>query len=99
MFGAVALAWHAAILLRARDLEGHFMLVQVITIEIKPGSRETLLESFRDNCAGSRAEPGNVRLDVLSDQEDSHRFTIYEAFVDAEALEAHRRTAHYRICR
>jgi (4S)-4-hydroxy-5-phosphonooxypentane-2,3-dione isomerase len=75
------------------------MFVQVVTIEILPGSREKFLEAMRANRAGSRAEPGNVRFDVLGDPEDPNRFEIYEVFRDADALEAHRASAHYLACR
>lgn len=75
------------------------MFVQVVTVEILPGTRQRFLEAMRLNCADSRAEPGNIRFDVLGDPEDPNRFTIYEVFRDAEALEAHRATPHYKACR
>lgn len=75
------------------------MFVQVVTVEILPGTQRAFLEAMRLNIAGSRAEPGNIRFDVLGDPEDPNRFSIYEVFRDAEALEAHRATPHYRACR
>lgn len=75
------------------------MFIQIVTIEIEPGGRDRFMEAFRINCAGSRAEPGNVRFDVLVDPEDPNRFTIYEVFESVDALEAHRHTDHYKTCR
>jgi (4S)-4-hydroxy-5-phosphonooxypentane-2,3-dione isomerase len=75
------------------------MLVQIVTIEVRPGTRAVLLEAFRINCVGSRKEPGNVRFDLLGDPDNPNRFTVYEVFASAEALAAHRATAHYRECR
>lgn len=75
------------------------MFVQIVTIEITPGAREAFLEAMQTNCEESRAEPGNIRFDVLGDPEDPNRFTIYEVFESAEALDHHRKTAHYATCR
>ncbi|WP_424934493.1 antibiotic biosynthesis monooxygenase [Amaricoccus macauensis] len=75
------------------------MFVQIVTIEIMPGARDAFLEAMQANCKGSRAEPGNLRFDILGDPEDPNRFTIYEVFESAEALDHHRKTAHYATCR
>ena len=74
------------------------MLIQLVSIEVVPGSRDTFLEAFRINCAGTRREPGNLRFDLLRDPENENRFHVYEIFRDNAALEEHRKTPHYRKC-
>lgn len=74
------------------------MLIQLVSIEVKPGTRATFLDAFRINCEGTRQEPGNLRFDLLADPENENRFFVYEVFQDAAALEAHRLTDHYRRC-
>lgn len=72
------------------------MFVQLVRIRVKPDCIDRFLEVFRVNYEGTRREPGNLRFDVLQDPADPTRFAIYEVFTDAEAVEAHRRTEHYR---
>lgn len=74
------------------------MLIQIVEMRVAPRHRDTFLEAFRINCAGSRAEPGCLRFDLLSDPDDPDRFSVYEVFESEEALEDHRRTKHYRLC-
>jgi (4S)-4-hydroxy-5-phosphonooxypentane-2,3-dione isomerase len=74
------------------------MHVQIVSVSVAPEHRETLLEAFRINCAGSRCEAGCIRFDLLGDPEDENSFTIYEVFESEAALERHRGTAHYRTC-
>ena len=71
------------------------MFVQCVHIRIKPGRVAEFLDVFRDNFEGTRAEPGNIRFDVLQDPEDENHFVIYEAFVDEAAVDAHKKTDHY----
>lgn len=71
------------------------MFVQFVHIRIKPGRTAEFFEVFSDNFEGTRAEPGNIRFDVLQDPEDENHFVIYEAFIDEAAVDAHRQTAHY----
>lgn len=74
------------------------MLIQMVSINVKPGHAAEFVEAFRINYEGTRQEPGNLRFDVLRNPEDDHSFTIYEVFKSAEALEEHRKTAHYQEC-
>lgn len=72
------------------------MFVQLVHIRIKPGRVQEFFDVFRINFKGTRAEPGNYRFDVLQDPEDENHFVIYEAFEDEAAVDAHRKTEHYR---
>ncbi|SDX11947.1 antibiotic biosynthesis monooxygenase [Roseicitreum antarcticum] len=72
------------------------MYVQMVHIHVKPDRIGDFLDAFRINFEGTRTEPGNLRFDVLQDPDDETRFSIFEIFTDAAALDAHRETAHYR---
>ncbi|MCJ8149640.1 antibiotic biosynthesis monooxygenase [Shinella sedimenti] len=74
------------------------MLIQMVSINVKPGHAAEFLEAFRINYEGTRQEPGNVRFDVLRNPEDENSFTIYEVFTSPEAVDEHRKTAHYQEC-
>ena len=74
------------------------MLIQMVSINVKPGHVEEFIDAFRINYEGTRKEPGNLRFDVLRDPDDETRFVIYEVFTSAEALDDHRKTEHYREC-
>lgn len=72
------------------------MFVQIVRINVKPGRVQDFLDAFRINYEGTITEPGNIRFDVLQDPEDETRFTIYEIFRSAEAVDEHRQTVHYK---
>ncbi|MAU21897.1 MAG: autoinducer-2 (AI-2) modifying protein LsrG [Martelella sp.] len=74
------------------------MIVQLVSIEVKPGHAAEFVEAFRINYEGTRNEPGNVRFDVLRDPENENSFLIYEVFTSEEAVDAHRKTEHYQEC-
>jgi autoinducer 2-degrading protein len=76
----------------------HDMLIQMVSINVKPGHADEFLEAFRINYEGTRLEPGNLRFDVLRNPEDEHSFVIYEVFRSPEALDEHRKTPHYQEC-
>jgi len=59
--------------------------------------REAFLAAITaDAEASMRDEPGCVRFDVIADAADPDRFMLYELYRDQGALEAHRRTVHFR---
>lgn len=71
------------------------MIVNVVTVFVKPEHIDAFLAATRANHAGSRTEPGNLRFDVLQSAEDPGRFLLYEVFASDGAVEAHRKTPHY----
>lgn len=74
------------------------MLIQLVNIKVREGTRETFLEAFTINCDGTRKEPGNIRFDLLHDPEDENNFFVYEIFDSEAALDEHRKTHHYQTC-
>ena len=74
------------------------MLVQLVHIEIKPGTEAEFLRAFRINHEGTVKEPDNRRFDVLKNQGEENRYTIYEVFASEEDFQYHRNTPHYHEC-
>ena len=71
------------------------MLVLCVDIRVKPEQRDAFIKATRANHLGTRGEPGNLRFDVLSNEEDANRFMLYEVYRDPAALQAHQKTPHY----
>ncbi len=71
------------------------MIVNVVTVFVKPEHIDDFIAATRANHEGSRTEPGNFRFDFLQSAEDPARFLLYEVFASQEAVEAHRKTGHY----
>jgi len=61
------------------------------------------VEAFRQatlvNAEQSLKEPGVARFDVFQQQDDPARFVLVEAYRTAEAIAAHKDTAHYAAWR
>jgi autoinducer 2-degrading protein len=71
------------------------MYVVVVNVSVKPEHRASFVEACRRNHEGSRAEPGNLRWDLLQSEEDPDKFVLYEVYRQKSDLEAHQKTAHY----
>ena len=68
-----------------------------VTIKLKPGRAEDFRPLIEENAeAAAQDEPDCLRFDVLTDENDPDTFFFYEVYTDAEALEKHRETPHYR---
>jgi (4S)-4-hydroxy-5-phosphonooxypentane-2,3-dione isomerase len=72
------------------------MQVLSVSIQVKPEHVEEFVAAMLENARGSRTEPGNLRYDLLCDDDDPNHFLLYEVYRDAEALEAHRTTPHFQ---
>jgi len=72
------------------------MYVVVVTIHVKPEDVNAFVEATRANARGTRAEPGNVRFDVLASQADPAHFVLYECYKTPDDFAAHQQTAHYQ---
>jgi quinol monooxygenase YgiN len=72
----------------------HVKVVAILTA--RPGKVAELRALLDGMVAPSRAEPGNLRYDLWQDQTDPGRFVLDELYVDAEAVTAHRATAHFQ---
>jgi autoinducer 2-degrading protein len=72
------------------------MQVLSVSIQVKPENVDEFVAAMLENARGSRTEPGNLRYDLLRDDDDPNHFLLYEVYRDAEALEAHRTTPHFQ---
>ena len=71
------------------------MFVVCVSIHVHPEHLDEFLVATLENARLTRGEPGNVRFDVLRQEQDPARFTLYEVYRAAEDFAAHQRTAHY----
>ena len=71
------------------------VIVNVVTVHVKPEHIGEFLAATVGNHAGTRLEPGNHRFDVLQSIQDEGRIMLYEVFASQAAVEAHRATPHY----
>jgi autoinducer 2-degrading protein len=71
------------------------MFVVCVRIHVKSGRSESFREAAIRNARNTREEPGNLRFDVLQQEQDPNRFTFYEVYRTAEDFAAHQKTAHY----
>ncbi len=74
------------------------MEVTLVEINVQPEKVDEFLEVFLANHSGAVKEPGNLRFDVLQDENVPTRFFIYEAYQDNDAVLAHKKTPHYLKC-
>jgi autoinducer 2-degrading protein len=81
--------------MRSPDLEGNAMYAVVVRVHVKPGTADSFIEASRRNHEGTRREPGNLRFDVLRQEDDADRFTLYEVYRTRADFEAHQKTEHY----
>jgi autoinducer 2-degrading protein len=71
------------------------MYVVVVRIRVVPGRENDFIAACRKNHEGTRKEPGNLRFDVLRQEDDPTRFALYEVYRSKEAFAAHQQTEHY----
>ena len=75
------------------------MHIAMVHVNVKPDCIESFVAATNVNAANSRQEPGIVRFDVLQQQDDPSRFVLVEVYSTAEAVAAHKATAHYATWR
>jgi len=71
------------------------MHVTIVQVKVKPEHVSEFLEATRENHVGSVQEPENMRFDVLQLSADPTHFVLYEAYANADAAVAHKKTPHY----
>lgn len=75
------------------------MLVVHVHVKVKPDCIEAFKETTVVNATQSIKEPGIARFDVVQQADDPTRFVLIEAYRSAEAVNAHKATAHYAAWR
>ncbi len=71
------------------------MFVVSVSVHVKEGKIPLLIDAIVENARATRAEPGNVRFDVLQQELDPTRFLLYEVYRSPDAFAAHQKTPHY----
>jgi (4S)-4-hydroxy-5-phosphonooxypentane-2,3-dione isomerase len=71
------------------------MLIVHVFCSVKPEMLEAFKEATVKNAGNSIKEPGVIRFDLLQQQDDPAKFVISEVYKSAEAITAHKETAHY----
>jgi len=71
------------------------MYIVCVHVHVKPEHREAFIAATLDNAKNTVQEPGNVRFDVLQQNDESDRFVLYEVYRDEAGMKAHKETAHY----
>ena len=72
------------------------MVIQVVTLIVKPELLNTFLIEANANANASRNEPGVIQFDFLQDIDDPYQFMLYEVYRSLEDIESHRQTAHFK---
>lgn len=70
-----------------------------VHVHVKPDAVDAFIAATLANASNSLLEPGVARFDVLQQQDDHTRFVLVEAYRTAEAIAAHKETAHYAAWR
>ena len=71
------------------------MIVTIVHIWVKEQFIDDFIKATVDNHENTVKEPGNIRFDLLSDENDRTKFVLYEVFESDAAIAAHKATAHY----
>jgi (4S)-4-hydroxy-5-phosphonooxypentane-2,3-dione isomerase len=66
-----------------------------VHVHIKPEFVEAFKQATIENASNSVKEPGIARFDVIQQADDPTRFILVEVYRSAEAVAAHKETAHY----
>ena len=71
------------------------MFVTIVHVEVLPEHIDKFIEASTKNHLESVKEPGNLRFDLLINEDHPNRFVLYEAYENESAAAAHKDTAHY----
>ena len=66
-----------------------------VHVHVKPEFVEAFKQATIENASNSVKEPGIARFDVIQQADDPTRFILVEVYKSAEAVAAHKETAHY----
>ena len=71
------------------------MITTIVYVKVKPEHIEEFITATVENHEASVKEAGNLRFDVLQQQDDPSAFVIYEAYENEELALSHKKTPHY----
>ncbi len=70
-----------------------------VHVHVRPEAVDAFRAATLVNAAHSLREPGVARFDLIQQQDDASRFVLVEAYRTADAIAAHKETAHYAAWR
>ena len=71
------------------------MIVTIVKVHVKEDDIEGFIKATKLNHIGSVKELGNVRFDVIQQEDDPSKFVLYEAFISKDDIAIHKETDHY----
>jgi autoinducer 2-degrading protein len=71
------------------------MIVTIVRVHVKQADIDGFITATELNHLGSIKEQGNVRFDVIQQQDDPSQFVLYEAFKSKDDIAKHKETDHY----
>lgn len=75
------------------------MVVMQVWFEVHPDAVEQFVAATLENGGHTSQEPGNLRFELLRDQDNPHRFLLIEIYDDQDALDDHFVTEHFAVWR
>ena len=72
------------------------MYAVCVHVHVTEGKVDDFIAATLENARGTIGEPGNLRFDVIQQEDDPARFVLYEVWRDGEAMAAHKDTPHYQ---
>jgi len=71
------------------------MIATIVHIWVRESCIDEFIRASAENHRNSIMEPGNLRFDILQDDNDPAKFTFYEAYMSDDDVAAHKLTSHY----
>ena len=75
------------------------MIVTCVHVYVKSEHVNDFIQATTPNHHASVNESGNLRFDLLQDQNDPTHFLLYEAYQSQQEAAAHKDTDHYKTWR
>ncbi|NJK97228.1 MAG: antibiotic biosynthesis monooxygenase [Bacteroidales bacterium] len=75
------------------------MILTCVHVTVKKEFIENFIQATLANHFATRQEQGNLRFDVIQQENDPEKFVLYEAFESEEAAAFHKTTLHYQTWR
>ena len=72
------------------------MLIQMVSINVKPGHAAEFLEAFRINYEGTRQEPGNIDYALFQLRDTPDVFYVRESWRGQAGLDEHIALPHFQ---
>lgn len=73
---------------------GHYGVI--FSACVKPECIDTFKAETKKLAEGSRQEPGCLRYEILQNEQDETKFTIFEVYYTPEDLKQHQTQSHFK---